>query len=142
MRRRGKYVPVPRYFSRRGMGDTTGIDPVTGDTVICPAGQTFDGITGGCYSPGGAADCYSSSFVGPLPPGASVCAPTAGAVPTAASVPGALVVGGSCFMPLFPFIGTVQGSTCTPVANVPSPWNMVATVMSVGAILYLFMRRR
>jgi hypothetical protein len=127
----------------RGLGDSTGTDPVTGDTVVCPSGNTFDPITGGCYVAGGAADCYDRSFVGPLPPGAVYCAASTPGVP-AGSVPGSLVVGSSCFMPMFPFVGNVQGSQCVPIVNVPSPWNTVLTVLTIGGGLFLLFggRRR
>lgn len=54
-----------------GLGDC--LDPATGDTVICPPGQTCDPITGGCYVPGGPADCVPAGFVGPLAPGQNYC---------------------------------------------------------------------
>ena len=80
--------------------------------------------------------CLSGS--GPLQPGQAYC--------DTADV--AATVGPYCFSPLFPWLGNqISGggspTVCSPVFNVPSPWNAVITAGVAGLFLFkLFGGRR
>ena len=81
-----------------------GIDPVTGGTITCNAGDTFDPATCMCYDPSSDAPEYYGTLTLPSTP-----ASTSAATPVAAAT-------SSC----------PAGSTCTIISSIPDTYTYLA----------------
>jgi hypothetical protein len=122
--------------SRRGMGDAgTCIDPTSGLPIDCTTGALMPGFTAPAAVPfASMTAAEQAAFL------------AAGGNPSTTSTTSA-AVGAFCLSPLFPWVGnqiTGGGSApvCSPVFNVPSPWNGLLTVGIAGLLLFKVMGGR